>query len=206
MKISGTYCGLSQKGLLLDVRDVTYEVYLTAFSRDRFQLKKIGDRVSLYTLYYIEGSTAGGHLTPTLLGFEDEAEKEFFRLFTSVANIGIRTALTAITIPSYTIAQAIEDSDVATLKTLKGIGERTAKKIIASLHGKVTNFAKLSNEDIKVSYRPNAGIEGDAMQVLLQLGYNVNEAKKMVSEATAKNKDIRTAEELLDRIYNNKSL
>ncbi|MDD4168905.1 MAG: helix-hairpin-helix domain-containing protein [Desulfotomaculaceae bacterium] len=204
MKISGAYSGLSQKGLLLDVKDLTYELYLTAYTRERFQLRRTGDRVSLYTLYYIESSIAGGHLAPTLIGFEDEVEKEFFQLFTSVANIGVRTALTAISIPVYNIAQAIEDSDVATLKSLKGIGERTAKKIIASLHGKVKNFVH-AGEDYNEYHQPDAGIEDDAVQVLLQLGYNAHEAKKMVVNAVKKNSNIRTAEELLDEIYNHKA-
>lgn len=204
VKISGTYNGLSRKGLLLDVKDLTYEVYLTTYARERFQLKKTGDRVSLYTLYYIEGGIAGGHLAPTLLGFEDEMEKDFFQLFTSVANIGVRTALTAISVPVYTIAKAIEDSDVAALKKLKGIGDRTAKKIIASLHGKVTTFVH-SGEDHNDYHQPDAGIEDDAVQVLLQLGYNVHEAKKMVVDAVKKNSNIRTAEELLDEIYNHKA-
>ncbi|OPX85166.1 MAG: Holliday junction ATP-dependent DNA helicase RuvA [Pelotomaculum sp. PtaB.Bin104] len=205
VKISGAYAGLSQKGLLLELGDITYEVYLTAYSRERFQLKKTGERISLYTLYYIEGSIAGGHLVPALIGFEDEIEKEFFQLFTSVANVGVRTALTAITIPVPVIAQAIEGSDAATLKRLKGIGERTARKIIASLHGKVNNFALPPGDGNSGSTRPDAGIEDDALQVLLQLGYNSSEAKKMVAEAVAKNSEIRTAEELLEVIYNNKA-
>ncbi|OPY58645.1 MAG: Holliday junction ATP-dependent DNA helicase RuvA [Pelotomaculum sp. PtaU1.Bin035] len=206
VKISGTYTGLSQRGVLLDVKDITYEVYLTAFSRDHFQLKKIGERISLYTMYYIESNLAGGHMTPTLVGFDDELEKEFFQLFTSVAKVGVKTALAAITVPVPTIARAIECSDVYTLKSLKGIGERTAKKIIAALHGKVANFALVSVEDKNAGgIQAESGIEDEATQVLLQLGYNLNEAKKMVGEAVSKNSDIGTAEELLEEIYKNRA-
>jgi len=206
VKISGTCAGFSQKGVLLEVRDITYEVYLTAFSRERLQSKKIGDRISLYTMHYIESSVAGGHMIPVLIGFEDELEREFFQLFTSVENVGVKTALAAITIPVSSIASAIERSDVETLKSLKGIGERTARKIIASLHGRVGGFMlEPGTADDGERYRPDTGIEDDAVQVLLQLGYSLSEARKMVRETVSQNRNIQTAEELLEEIYRNKS-
>jgi len=206
VKISGTCAGFSQKGVLLEVRDITYEVYLTAFTRERLQSKKIGDRISLYTMHYIESSLAGGHMVPVLIGFEDELEKEFFQLFTSVENVGVKTALAAINIPFSAIARAIEHSDVKTLKSLKGIGERTARKIIASLHGRVGSFALVSGEGSGAGeHRADTGIEDDAVQVLLQLGYSLGEARKMVRETVSQNCNIQTAEELLEEIYRNKS-
>ncbi|MDF9407113.1 MAG: Holliday junction ATP-dependent DNA helicase RuvA [Pelotomaculum sp. PtaB.Bin013] len=206
VKISGAYAGLSPKGILLDVDNITYEVCLTSFSRERFQTQKIGERISLHTIYYIESNIAGGHQTPTLIGFEDEADKEFFQLFTSVAKVGVKTALAAVTIPISAIAGAIEKSDVETLKKLKGIGERTANKIIASLRGKVAGFTTASGEtdDADVG-RPDPGIGNEALQVLLQLGYNLGEAKRMIKDTVSKNHNILTAEELLEEIYRNKA-
>jgi len=206
VKISGTYAGLSQKGILLDVDNITYEVCLTSFSREHFQTKKIGEKISLYTMYYIESNIAGGHLTPTLIGFESETDKDFFQLFTSVAKVGVKTALAAVTIPVSAIAEAIENSDVQTLKKLKGIGERTANKIIASLRGKVTGYAIASGADNNAGgSRSDPGIENESIQVLLQLGYNLNEAKRMIKDTVSKNRNIQTAEELLEEIYRNKA-
>lgn len=206
VKISGTYAGLSQKGILLDVDNITYEICLTSFSRENFQTQKIGERISLHTMYYIESNIAGGHQTPTLIGFENEADKDFFQLFTSIAKVGVKTALGAVTIPVSAIAEAIEKSDVEKLKKLKGIGERTANKIIASLRGKVAGFATASgaSED-SGSERSKPGIGNEALQVLIQLGYNLSEAKRMIKDTVSKNCNILTAEELLEEIYRNKA-
>ncbi len=206
VKIRGTYAGLSPKGILVDIGNITYEVYLTAFSRNRFQSKKIGEAISLHTSHFIENSIAGGYMTPLLVGFEDETEKEFFQLFTSVNNIGVKTALTAITMPVSTIAKAIECSDVQTLKTLKGIGERTAKKIIASLHGKTADFALVSGPgEIAGNGPADPDIEDEATQILLQLGHTLIEARKMVKDTLSKNSNIQTVEELLEEVYKSRS-
>lgn len=205
VKISGDYAGLNAKGILLDVGRLTYEVCLTSFSRECFQTKKNGEKVSLYTMYYIESSLVGGHLTPTLIGFVDEADRDFFQLFTGVAKVGVKTALGAVSLPVAVIAEAIEKADVETLKKLKGIGERTAHKIIASLRGKVAVFAAAAvadrQEDGDLPEPGLTEIGRETLQVLLQLGHSLNEAKKMIRDASSKNNDIHTAEELLDEIY-----
>jgi len=208
-KISGAYAGLSRRGVFIDVAGVTYEVYLTSFTREHLQSKNAGDSISLHTVYYIESSMAGGYLTPVLIGFKDELEKEFFQLFTSVNSVGVKTALVAINMPVATIARAIESSDVDTLKNLKGIGERTARKIIASLHGKVAGFSLVPDEvegaqSRRAAPEAAAGTEDEAVQVLLQLGYNMAEAKKMIKETVSGNRHFQTAEEILEEIYKNR--
>lgn len=205
-KISGIYAGLSRKGIFIEVNGITYEVYLTSFTRDYFQSKNAGEPISLHTVCYIESSVAGGYLTPVLVGFKDELEKEFFQLFTSVSSVGVKTALAAINMPVPAIAKAIERSDINTLKNLKGIGERTARKIIASLHGRVAGFSLDPGEVGKGdSCRADidAEIKDEAIQVLLQLGYNMGEAKRMVEEAVPENVQLKSAEELLEKIYKN---
>lgn len=205
IKISGAYAGLTPKGILLEVDRLTYEVCLTGFAREGFQSKEMGAPVSLYTIYYIESSLAGGHLTPTLIGFTEELERDFFQLFTGVAKIGVKTALAAITVPVAVIAAAVENSDAETLKKLKGIGDRTAHKIIASLRGKVAAFAVAAEEHSRANEdRMEPGVGQEALQVLLQLGYNLGEAKKMIREAMQKKESFSTTEDLLEEIYKNK--
>ena len=203
VKISGKYAGLSSRGILLETQGITYEIYMMSYTRGVFQEKKtIGEQVSLYTIYYIESNLAGGNMTPTLLGFTEEGEREFFQLFTSVAKVGVKTALTAASIPVPSLAGAIETGDVNTLKKLRGIGERTAHKIIASLKGKVTAFAAPTDDHTPpAGLRLRSSVEDEALQVLLQLGHTPNEAKKMIKDAVAANKTANTAEELLAEIY-----
>ena len=206
VKINGVYAGASPKGILLEAGAITYDISLTSYTRDFFlRTYQPGAQVSLYTVYYIESNLAGGHLTPTMLGFTSEAEREFFQLFTSVAKVGVKTALTASAIPVYAIAEAIENGDAHTLKKLRGIGERTAHKIIASLKGKVTGFlAPPGERPAQESVQTETGAENEALQVLLQLGHNMSEAKKMVKDAVSGLDGGYSTEELLEEIYRSK--
>lgn len=207
-KIRGVLAGHSKRGVLIEVGGLTYEVCLTALTRERLASRPAGEEISLYTLYCLENSSAGGWLYPLLIGFEEEGEREFFSLFTSVENIGVKSALAAMTLPVEEIAAAIERADVETLKKLKGIGERTARKIVAALGGRVAAFAG--------GYVTGGGERGrgaaagtgqypafaeDAAQILLQLGYSQTEAKKMVREALDRNGFIKSAEALLEEIF-----
>ncbi|MCL2766561.1 MAG: helix-hairpin-helix domain-containing protein [Peptococcaceae bacterium] len=207
VRITGVYVGSSPKGILLEAGAITYDISLTSYTRSSFlQSHQPGAQVSLYTIYYIESNLAGGHLTPTMLGFTSEEEREFFQLFTSVAKIGVKTALTASAIPVSAIAEAIENDDAHTLKKLRGIGERTAHKIIASLKGKVTGFLALPGERTGTeTVQTEVGTDNEALQVLLQLGHNMNEAKKMIKDAISNISSGYTTEELLEEIYRNKN-
>ena len=202
VKISGIYAAASPKGVLLEVGPVTYDIALTSYTREYFiKTYQPGEQVSLYTIYYIESNLGGGHLIPTMLGFTSESEREFFQLFTSVAKIGIKTALTASAMPVHAMAGAIENGDAHTLKQLKGIGERTAHKIIASLKGKVAGFLPASDEKGGGETIVETGAGDEAVQVLLQLGYGLSEAKKMIKEAITKLDANYSTEELLTEIY-----
>jgi len=203
VQIRGIYLASSPRGVLLEAGPLTYDIGLTSYTRDYFtRTYQPGEQVSLYTIYYIESNLGGGHLSPTMLGFTSEAERDFFQLFTSVAKIGNKTALTALSLPVNAMAVAIENGDAYSLKQLKGIGERTAHKIIASLKGKVAGFITPTDEkDGAVIQRDETSIDDEAVQVLLQLGYGPSEAKKMVKEASANSDGRYSIEELLTEIY-----
>jgi len=76
-----------------------------------------------------------------LVGFNFDIEKEFFEKFIKVEAIGPTAAVKALVLPVPEIARAIEERDVRTLEKMKGIGKRTAEKIVATLNGKVGKFA-----------------------------------------------------------------
>ena len=78
---------------------------------------------------------------PILVGFKNLLDKEFFELFISVEDIGPTAAIKALIKPVGDIARSIEGKDARALKQLKGIGERKAEKIIATLKGKVAMYA-----------------------------------------------------------------
>jgi Holliday junction DNA helicase RuvA len=130
-----------------------------------------------------------------------EVEKEFFQYFISVEDIGPMKAVKAMNLPVRDIARAIESADTAALRRLKGIGSRTAQKIVASLSGKMDKFALIREGD------PLPAVPlGDFMKLVLdvltnQLGHKTTDAKRMITSAMDRNPSIGSPEELFDEIY-----
>jgi Holliday junction DNA helicase RuvA len=138
---------------------------------------------------------------PLLIGFNIEPEKEFFEKFITVEDIGPPTAVKALILPIPKIAKAIEERDSKTLESLKGIGKRTAEKIIATLNGKVGKFALMREDQIPVDVEV-VDFKKQVIEVLVKdLGHKVNEAQKLVSEAIKRNPNITTPEELFEEVY-----
>jgi len=183
--------------ILLLANQVGYEVLLPAVVMETFRAKKVGDEVSLY-IYYQQTERQP---KPVLIGFNLEVEKEFFQYFISVEDIGPLKAVKALNVPVRDIARAIESKDIHKLKQLKGIGDRTARKIIATLEGKMNKFALIRElEKVKVS-----AVEDFSKQVLdvlvIQLGHKLTDAKKMIAQAMKRNSAIATPEELFEEVY-----
>ncbi|MDH3955157.1 MAG: helix-hairpin-helix domain-containing protein [Desulfobacteraceae bacterium] len=183
--------------ILVLANQVGYEVLLPAFVMNTFKAKSVGDPVSIY-IYHQQTERQP---KPVLIGFNLEVEKEFFQYFISVEAIGALKAVKALDIPVRDIARAIESKNVQTLKQLKGIGDRTARKIIATLEGKMDKFAL-----IRKSQKEEIPIVEDLSQQVLdvlvdQLGYKIKEAKQMITDAMKRNSNISTPEELFEEVY-----
>ena len=183
--------------ILLLTNQVGYEILLPAVVMETLSAKNTGDDISLY-IYHQQTERQP---KPVLIGFNLEVEKEFFQYFISVEDIGPLKAVKALNIPIREIAAAIEAKDVNKLKQLKGIGNRTAHKIIATLEGKMNKFALIRKSESKAP----PGVEDFSNQVfevlVNQLGHKAAEARRMISDAMAHNPSISTPEELFEEIY-----
>jgi Holliday junction DNA helicase RuvA len=183
--------------ILLLANQVGYEILLPVVVMDTLESKSVGDEVAFY-IYYQQTERQP---KPVLIGFNLEAEREFFQLFISVEDIGPLKAVKALDVPVRDIARAIEIKDVGRLKQLKGIGDRTAQKIIATLHGKMEKFAlirKTEQQEVPVA----RDVRQQVLEVLVnQLGHKMADAKQMIAEAMERNQTIGTPEELFDEVY-----
>ena len=104
-------------------------------------------------------------------------------------------------LPIREIAIAIESKDANKLKQLKGIGNRTAQKIIATLEGKMNKFALIRKAEQK-EILPVEDVSKQVLDVLVvQLGHKATEARRMVSDAMKRNRSISTPEQLFEEIY-----
>jgi Holliday junction DNA helicase RuvA len=195
--LDGTLLQRYTDRILLLVGAVGYEVLLPAGVIANLAGKALGDPLALY-IYHQQTERQP---KPLLIGFPVEAEKEFFQLLISVADVGPMKALRAMTLPVRDIARAIEGRDVSTLQRLPGIGTRTAQKIIASLEGKMGKFALIRPRE---SSAPLAAedMAQPVLEVLVsQLGYKPAEARRMIDEAIQRNAAIDTPEALFEEVY-----
>jgi Holliday junction DNA helicase RuvA len=200
--LEGTLLKLDGERLLLLTRQVGYEVLLPAFVRIQISELAEGDQLSLFIYYH----QTERQPKPVLIGFTSEAEKAFFQSFLSVEAIGPLKAVKALDRPVAEIAAAIESNDLNLLKQLKGIGARTAQKIIATLRGKMEGF--LAEQRVPAAAVADAIVAADAgrigaqvVEVLtVQLGYKTPHARQLVAAALEGQPGIITAEALLDAV------
>ena len=183
--------------VLLLNNQIGYEVLVPAIVMDSLKHKNVGEEISLY-IYFQQTERQP---KPVLIGFNLEVEKEFFQYFISVEDIGPLKAVKALNVPIREIATAIESGEIATLTQLKGIGRRTAQKIIATLEGKMGKFALIR----PAQHTEVPLVEDFSKQVLdvmvKQLGHTAADARRMVAKAMKRNESIATAEELFDEVY-----
>jgi Holliday junction DNA helicase RuvA len=195
--IEGTLLRKYDERILLLTNSVGYEILVPTIVMESLDGRQQGEKIALFIYYY----QTERQPKPVLIGFNLEAEKEFFQYFISVEAIGPLKAVKALDVPIREIARAIETGDLEKLKQLKGIGARTAQKIIASLKGKVEKFALIKEADRDVAI-PSEDFIQQVQQVLVaQLGHKAADAKRMITEALARNPDLSSPEELFDEVY-----
>lgn len=121
----------------------------------------------------------------SLFGFSSKDELEVFELLTSVSTIGPKNAIAILsTLNVDKIKLAIVNNDIDTLTKAKGIGKKTASRIILELVDKVKKMA--INDDISISNQDfdNISSNGEievAREALLNLGYQRNSIDKVLS-------------------------
>jgi Holliday junction DNA helicase RuvA len=200
--ITGTLVLLTNESLHIDLNNgLVYEVHVPAFVVTRMS-QRVGQKVTLKTLHYLESHNQGSSFLPRLAGFLSDEDRDFFELFTTVKGIGNRKALRALAIDTGQIAMAIADRDTSFLQSLPEIGKRTAETIIASLNGKVDHFASAGafaqstakdataiDANDAGKHAPSSAMSREALEVLMQLGENRAQAVNWINMALADEKD-----------------
>ncbi len=202
------YDRIQRYSLLMRVNSLCYEVFVPSGIAARLRHAPEGERtnpVTLYTIYYIDGGLGGGHLTPKLVGFLDPLDREFFEVFTTVPGVGFMKALKCLVRPLNEIALAIERGDTPFLEELPHVGKKTAERIVTELRGKMTKFALARTEEPLSIEKESAGeLKSEAIQVLTQLEYSRGEAQRIVEETFARHKNLKTVEDFLRRVFEQK--
>jgi Holliday junction DNA helicase RuvA len=199
-KVTGQLVELSEDQLMLGIGAFEYEVLIPEFSRRQLQTQ-LGHEIKLFTIEYLEGNPMQGRLTPRLVGFLSEVEREFFELFCSVDGVGVKKALRAMVRPVREVARAIEDQDTKALSALPGVGPATAERIIAKLRRKVPKFALMAERTEPTGAEVARDVVGETYEVLLTLGHSERDARKLVDAVLVQKKKFKDVQEVLQAIY-----
>lgn len=203
-KISGKLLALDEESATLEVAPFEYEVLVPDYVRRQLQ-GQIGQVVKMYTIDFLEGNVAqGGRLTPRLIGFLTEPERQFFELFCSVDGVGTKKALRAMVRPVKELAIMIEEQDAKGLSGLPGVGPATSERIIAKLRRKMPRFALMvgrSSTESSTLDEPSNNVARDTFDALLALGHSESDARQLIDEMLTGSKKFKDVESLLTAIY-----
>ena len=200
-KVTGKLVDLEAVEATLAVGAFEYQVLVPDFVRRRLQ-ESIDQEVSLRTIEYLDGNPQkGGRLTPRLIGFLSDAEREFFDLICSVDGVGVKKALMAMVRPVRDVATAIEEQDVKTLTTLPGIGPAVADRIVAKLRRKMTRFALMPDRDLPVDQQGKPDVVKEGYEALVALGHTPTDARKKVEAALAAQGSFKDVQALINEVY-----
>ena len=206
-RIKGTLIRLDETSATMAVDPFEYEILIPDFTRRHLQMS-VGSEISLITIQYIDGNVQrGGRMTPRLIGFNSEIEREFFELFCSVDGVGVKKALRAMVRPVQDVAKAIEQQDTKIIATLPGIGPATAERIVAKLRRKMPKFALMvtSNDEDQELQNVERDIVDETFQILLSLGHSESESRRLLESPLSMKKKFKDVESLLQAVYDQTS-
>lgn len=186
--LRGELAELTPATAIIECCGVGYETSITLNTYSALQGKKD------VKLYIYEVIREDAH---QLFGFCNKHERELFLLLISVSGIGgntARTILSAFTVNE--LCDAIATSNEVAIKSVKGIGLKTAQRLIVDLKDKIAGIHDGSTGNrAPVAATNNENIDG-AVQALAMLGFPVSAANKVV-QAIAKNEPGATIEQLI---------
>lgn len=175
---------------VINVGGVGYEVFIPLSSFER--LPPEGAACKVLTYHHVREDAQ------ELFGFATEGERRLFHLLYSVSGVGPKTALGVLGgLSVRDIKKAIAEGDAKRLATVKGLGRKTAEKIIVELKDKLTEGEML---EATVAAEPGSAEEmrtRDAILALVSLGYKQADALKMIKEVLPNVSAETTVEELV---------
>jgi len=164
--------------LIVDCNGVGYEIKI---SLNTFSSMSDDEFVKVYTKLIVREDAQ------ILYGFNSKEEREMFNLLISVSGIGPNTAMIMLSslVPAE-VAHAIQSDDVATIQSVKGIGAKTAQRVIIDLKGKVVGF-NFEHENIANTGNTN---RFDALNALVSLGFDKKAAEKTLNKLDSGEKSV----------------
>ena len=177
-QIKGRLVEKSPTELVIDCNGIGY---LVNISLNTYSLLSDSESISLYTHLQVKEDSH------TLFGFFEKTERNLFRKLISVSGIGASTARTMLSsLSPDEIQRAILSENVTTIQSIKGIGLKTAQRVIIELRDKV---AVLGDVDDSIIGMSNSKRE-EALSALEVLGYSRKQTTKVIDKIIGDNSEI----------------
>jgi len=197
-RVTGRILLVRDEAVVVESGDLAYEVLVPRSARADLQ-RLHGGAITLFTIQFIEGNPAMGHLAPRLVGFLSEVERDFYTELTKVKGLGMRKALRAMSVPAAQIAAAIEAGDTRALSGLPEIGTRTAAQVIAHLRGKVQRFLVAEVAPAPVAEMSAAQLV--ALDILVHWGDRRADAQRWVTAAVEADAGLTEPDQIVRAAY-----
>ncbi len=181
--IKGIIIELTPTYVIVETANMAYHIEISVQTYSAIH-PYVNQMITLYLQSIVREDT---HL---LFGFYNKEERELFRHLISVSGIGANTARTILSaISNNDLKNYIQQAKINELKSIKGIGQKTAERIVVELRDKI---GKVGNENIFVPIHNT--IKEEALSALLMLGYAKNMSEKVIDKILSKNPHLSTEE------------
>jgi Holliday junction DNA helicase RuvA len=188
-QIKGRLVEKSPTELVIDCNGLGY---LVNISLNTFSLLSDSETISLYTHLQIKEDSH------TLFGFYEKTERNLFRKLISVSGIGASTARTMLSsLNPEEIQRAILSENVSTIQSVKGIGLKTAQRVIIELKDKVSAIS----EGLEISSNFTNSKREESLSALEVLGYSRKQTTKVVDKLISETSEI-SVEEIIKNALN----
>lgn len=190
--LKGTLETKSPAIAVVECAGVGYECFIPLSTYDR--LPATGSDVKLFTCHVVREDAQ------TLYGFATEDEKKTFALMTSVSGVGPKLALAVLSgLTVGDLQLAIAEGDSKRLAAVKGIGKKTAERIVVELKDKVNPIEALAGSKASAGDAARGMVLRDAMLALAALGFSEEIARAQVQRVLEAEPAIADAETLIRR-------
>ncbi|MBP6431584.1 MAG: Holliday junction branch migration protein RuvA [Ferruginibacter sp.] len=185
--LQGKFTYKNPAQVYVDVNGVGYEVNITLNTYTALQQLTEG---KLYTYLQVKED---GHV---LYGFFDKEEKEMFVMLIGVSGVGAATARMMLSsLHAVEIVKALQQGNVKLLEGVKGIGKKTAERLVLELRDKVGKQTISTQTDIPMGNR----LQQDALHALVALGINKNQAEQSIQKIILAEPSVSILEDLIKK-------
>ncbi len=170
--IKGTLEEKTNTFIVVENNGIGYKIFMSESAIQK--LGERGEKLKVHTYYYVKEDNI------SLYGFLSNEELKMFELLITVSGIGAKSAISILSnIEPSTFALAVITDDVTKIKSLPGIGVKTAQRIILELKDKLKTLdAVESKTDNKITIVDNKENIEEAISALMILGYSKKEIEK----------------------------